>query len=110
MAGDDDATASSSGGDRQTELEPLHWGVRLATLIVGGVLTVIGIAGLVLPGIQGILTIVLGLAVISLGSEFVHRRLRRFLARWPQAQRRMDAFRTRVHGWLAPSRRDRDGP
>ena len=83
--------------DRPAELRPLHWGVRLAVLIVGGLLVLVGIAGLVLPGIQGILTIVLGLAVTSLASEFVHRQLRRLLARWPEAHQTRERFRMRVH-------------
>ena len=82
-------------------LAPLHWGVRLVVLFIGGLLIVVGIAGLVLPGIQGILTIVLGLAVVSLASDFVHRQLRKLLVRWPKAHQMMERFRERVHGWLS---------
>lgn len=104
MPRDDSATPPRNREeDGYTDLEPLHWGVRLAVLLIGGVLTVVGIAGLVLPGIQGILTILLGLAVTSLASEFVHRHLRRLLTRWPRADRMMQRFRSKVHGWLSPS-------
>lgn len=88
-------------GEERKRLPPLHWSVRLVVLLVGGLLTIVGIAGLVLPGIQGILTIVLGLAVISLASDFVHRQLRRVLARWPKAHHTMERFRERIHGWLS---------
>ncbi len=101
---EDQIPAVAPDADRPAELRPLHWGVRLAVLIVGGLLILIGIAGLVLPGIQGIVTIVLGLAVTSLASEFVHRHLRRLLSRWPKAHRMMERFRRRVHRWLSPAR------
>jgi hypothetical protein len=83
------------------QLPPLHWGVRLMVLVIGALLVVVGIAGLVLPGIQGVLTIMLGLAVMSLASEFVHRQLRRLLARWPTAGQKMERFRERIHSWLS---------
>ena len=91
---------------RQPKLAPLHWGVRLAVLLAGGLLTVVGVAGLVLPGIQGLLTIVLGLAVISLASDWVHRKLRKLLVRWPRAHRAMESFRHRIHSWLSRSEPD----
>jgi Flp pilus assembly protein TadB len=88
-------------GTVRKQLPPLHWSVRLIVLVLGCLLVVVGIAGLVLPGIQGILTIVLGLAVISLASDFVHRQLRRLLTRWPKAHQAMERFRERLHGWLS---------
>ena len=88
---------------RRPKLAPLHWGVRLAVFLIGGILIVIGVAGLVLPGIQGILTIVLGLAILSLASDFVHRHLHNLLVRWPRAQRTMERFRHRIHSWLSRS-------
>ena len=93
-------TTEQETGITTKQLPPLHWAIRLIVLVIGGLLLVIGIAGLVLPGIQGILTIVLGLAVVSLASDFVHRQLRRLLIRWPRAHHTMERFRERVHGWL----------
>lgn len=108
MSGDNVLSSThQQRGARRPRLAPLHWGVRLAVLVIGGLLTVVGIAGLVLPGIQGILTIVLGLAIMSLASDFVHRQLRKLLVRWPKAHGMMERFRARVHGWLS-SRRSTD--
>ena len=106
MSGDKQAIAPAEPGQRKPKLAPLHWSVRLVVLLAGSVLLLIGIAGLVLPGIQGILTIVLGLAVLSLASDFVHRQLRKLLVRWPKAHRMMERFRGRIHGWLSPGKSD----
>ncbi len=93
-------TTEDGNRSSRKRLPPLHWGLRLVVLVIGGVLLVIGIAGLVLPGIQGILTIALGLAVVSLASDFVHRQLHRLLVRWPRLHHATERFRERVHSWL----------
>lgn len=75
--------------------KPALW-VRLLLLGLGWLLVLIGIAGLVLPGIQGILTILLGAAILSIASETVHRLLRRLLReRWPAMWQRLNGFRRR---------------
>jgi hypothetical protein len=62
------------------------------------------VAGLVLPGIQGVLTILVGAALLSLDNELVYRGLRRLLTRWPDAWHRVERFRERahdrLHGWV----------
>ena len=94
---------SSEKGRRRSRhrLAPLPIGARLLVLFVGGLLILIGIAGLVLPGIQGILTIVLGAAILSLASDWVYKLQRRVLTRWPNISDRLERFRNRVHGWLS---------
>lgn len=84
-------------------LAPLPIGVRLLVLFVGGLLILIGFAGLLLPGIQGILTLVLGAAILSLASDWVYKLQMRVLNRWPRISERIEGFRRRVHGWLARS-------
>lgn len=74
--------------------------VRIGLHVTGWVLLVVGIAGLALPGIQGILTIALAAAVLSLASDTVHRLLRTLLGRWPRLWRRLEKLRRRVHGKL----------
>ena len=86
-------------------LAPLPFGVRLLVLILGGLLIVVGIAGLLLPGIQGILTIILGAAILSLASDWVYKLQRRILHRWPTVHEPMETFRHKAHGWLS---RDQD--
>ncbi|MEZ5332123.1 MAG: PGPGW domain-containing protein [Thermoanaerobaculia bacterium] len=86
-------------------LPALPVAVRLILLIVGWLLLLVGIAGLVLPGIQGIFTLVVAAAVLSLVSEFVYRNLRRGLQRWPRVWQRIERFRRWLHEKLSP--RDR---
>jgi hypothetical protein len=69
------------GGLRRPRVSP--W-VQAGLIGLGGVLMAIGVAGLVLPGIQGVVTILAGLVVVSLGSPGAHRWTRRSLRRWPR--------------------------
>lgn len=82
-------------------LPALPAAVRLILLIVGWLLLLVGIAGLVLPGIQGLLTLVVAAAVLSLVSEFVYRGLRRGLERWPPVWDRVERFRRWLHEKLS---------
>ena len=83
---------------------PLPMGVRVAIFILGWLLILIGVAGLILPGIQGIATILVGAALLSLDNELVYRGLRKALQRWPGVWRRIESFREKahdkIHGWL----------
>lgn len=76
---------------------PFPMGVRVVIFAAGWLLIVVGVAGLVLPGVQGIITILAGAALLSLDNELVYRGLRRLLARWPQVWRRVEHFRERAH-------------
>lgn len=76
---------------------PLPFGARVAVFIAGWVLILIGIAGLVLPGIQGIFTIILGAALLSLDNELMYRALRRVFRRWPKLWGKLEHFRARAH-------------
>jgi len=74
--------------------------IRIGLFVLGWVLIVVGVAGLVLPGIQGIAAILAGAALLSLDNELVYRGLKRLLARWPGLWRRVELFRERTHDWL----------
>lgn len=70
---------------------------RIALGVAGGLLVVLGVAGLFLPFLQGILFLVLGAAVLSLTSRRIYGWLGRTLGeRWPGAWDRVERFRTRV--------------
>lgn len=70
---------------------------RIALGVVGGLLVVLGIAGLFLPFLQGILFLVLAAAVLSLTSRRIYAWLARTIGeRWPGAWERVERFRTRV--------------
>jgi len=73
--------------------------VHVAVLTVGWIVILVGVAGLVLPG-PGVLTILAGLAILSVSSELAHRWMRRALQRWPKLSHRVESFRTRLHDWL----------
>jgi hypothetical protein len=79
---------------------PLPFGVRVGIFILGWVLILVGVAGLVLPGIQGIATILAGAALLSLDNELVYRGLRRLLTRWPKIWDRLEGFREKTHDRL----------
>lgn len=74
--------------------------MRVVAFVVGWGLVLVGLAGLALPGIQGVLTLLAGTAVLSVVSETVYRLLRRLFRRWPSGWKRVRGFRHRVHGWL----------
>ena len=88
-----------SGSHRK--LRPLPTPVRILLYFLGWLLIIVGLLGLVLPGIQGILTLALGAAALSLVSEATHRWLRSVLKPWPAGQRRMEQLRAKVHSWLS---------
>jgi len=76
---------------------PLPLRARVGIFILGWLLILIGVAGLVLPGIQGVATILIGAALLSLDNELVYRGLRRLLARWPSIWDRLEHFREKTH-------------
>ena len=85
-------------------LKSKNW-LRIASLVLGWLLILIGIAGLFLPVLQGGLSLALGLATLSISSQWIHLRLRALFGRWPGLWKRMERLRRRVHRWL----RRRDG-
>jgi len=81
-------------------LPRLPFRVRVGIFIVGWILILVGIAGLILPGIQGIFTIVTGAALLSLDNDLMYRLLRRLLARWPHLWERVERLREKTHDKL----------
>jgi uncharacterized membrane protein YbaN (DUF454 family) len=79
---------------------PLPLWLRVTVLVVGWLVLLVGVAGLVLPGIQGIATILAGLAILSVASELAHRWMRRSLQRWPKLAERVERFRDKLHARL----------
>lgn len=90
---------------RLRRLVPLPLGLRIALFLLGWILLLVGVAGLVLPGIQGVLTIFAGAAILSLVSELVYKWLRALLHRWPVIWRRVEGFRLKLHRRLRRRRR-----
>jgi uncharacterized membrane protein YbaN (DUF454 family) len=87
--------------------KPLPFWPRVLLLAAGWVLFVVGIAGLILPGIQGVLTLLVAAALLSAGSATAHRWIRSRFRRWPKGWKRIEKFRRRLRRWF---HRDPDEP
>ena len=92
--------SATSWRDR-TALPPLPATARILLLLSGWVLFFLGILGLVLPGLQGILTLLASAAVWSLVSPTVLGWLRRALRPWSRGWRRLLRLRRRIHSLIA---------
>lgn len=86
------------------ELPDLSPWVRLVLWILGWILVLLGIAGLVLPGLQGVLTLLLSAATFSLVSHGFLRLLHRLFRPWPRAWDRVLRLRQSILGRLLKSR------
>lgn len=85
----------------EVHLRPLPPLTRALLLIAGGLLFAIGLVGLALPIIPQTIPLVLGLAILSLASRWVHDLLERLLNRWPRVRRVVAQLRKRVHDRLS---------
>jgi hypothetical protein len=81
---------------------PLGW--RIFFVAAGWVMVLIGVAGLALPGIQGVLTIAAGLALLSVSSETAYWVLRWAFRRWPKGWRRIERIRRKLYRWIVGER------
>lgn len=82
---------------RRPQLSPV---TRIVLIIAGWVLVLLGIAGLVLPGLQGVLTLLLAAAVLSLVSNRALGLMRWCFRPWPKGWRRLLLLRRRIAVWL----------
>ncbi len=81
-------------------LPRLSPGAQILLLFLGWVLILLGLAGLVLPGLQGCITLVAGAAALSLVSRFMLDSLRYLFRRWPRGWRALLRTRRRVLHWI----------
>ena len=86
-------------------LPPLSSTARILLLILGWVLIALGLLGLLLPGLQGIATLALGAAALSLVSRTSLNVLRWTLRPWPRAWRFVLRIRRRVLLWFSTRKR-----
>ncbi len=77
---------------------------RILLLALGWLLIFVGLAGLVLPGLQGVVTLFLGAAALSLVSRTILDVLRYLFRPWPRAWRFVLRTRRRVHHWISRRR------
>ena len=97
---------TSHDGRRRRPRVELSRPTRAFLFFAGWLLVVVGVAGLVLPGIQGVITIVAGLAVLSVVSRTAHSWIRRALSRWPKLLKRVERLRRKVRRRFGRTRVD----
>ena len=73
---------------------------RIIAGILAWILLIVGLAGLVLPGLQGVLILALSVTFFSLTSRRVHERLRSAFRPWPKGWRRVVKLRRSLERWL----------
>jgi len=98
-----DKISQSPRGPRSAReaLPPLPRRTRWLLLLLGWTLLWVGLIGLVLPGIQGILTLLAGAAVLSLVDPALERWLDRRLRNRPWARNKLHKLRRRIHRWVS---------
>ena len=73
---------------------------RIGLLIIGWFFIVLGILGLFLPVLQGILFILIGLAILSSRSETIKRLLKHLEERYPQYHEKIEVFKEKLRKWF----------
>jgi len=73
---------------------------KIGMLIIGWVFIGLGILGLFLPLLQGVLFIMIGLAILSSRSEMVKRFLKHLEERYPQHHNRIEIWREKIKNWF----------
>ncbi len=73
---------------------------KIGILIIGWLFIGLGILGLFLPILQGILFIMIGLAILSSRSELVKRFLKHLEERYPPQHERVEIWREKIRNWF----------
>jgi len=73
---------------------------KISLLIIGWFFIGLGILGLFLPILQGILFIMIGLAILSSRSQLIKRFLKHLEERYPHHHARMEKFREKFRNWF----------
>ncbi|NWG03003.1 MAG: PGPGW domain-containing protein [Syntrophaceae bacterium] len=73
---------------------------RIGILMIGWFFIALGILGLFLPFLQGILFILIGLAILSSRSEIIKRLLKHLETRYPHHHERMEKWREKMRSWF----------
>jgi uncharacterized membrane protein YbaN (DUF454 family) len=73
---------------------------KVGLLIIGWFFIALGILGLFLPFLQGILFILIGLAILSSRSEIIKCFLKHLEERYPQHYERIEIWREKIRNWF----------
>jgi len=77
---------------------------KIGLLIIGWLFIVLGVFGLFLPFLQGILFILIGLAILSSRSEIIKRLLKHLEERHPRHHERIEYWRGKIRSWFKKER------
>jgi hypothetical protein len=94
---EDDQESRSEQDLEQIHIPSLPLPTRIVLLGLSWLCLFLGVAGLLLPGLQGVLLLLLGMALMSVASDKVHRWLERVLQRHPGLLTRLQRFRQKIH-------------
>ncbi len=73
---------------------------RIGLLIIGWFFIVLGVLGLFLPILQGVLFILIGLAILSSRSEMIKRFLKHLEERYPHHHERVEIWKEKIKHWF----------
>jgi uncharacterized membrane protein YbaN (DUF454 family) len=73
---------------------------KIGMLTIGWSFVVLGIFGLFLPILQGVLFILIGLAILSSRSEIIRRFLKHLEERYPNHHKRVEIWKVKIQGWF----------
>lgn len=73
---------------------------NLVLLILGWLFIILGILGLFLPFLQGILFIVIGLAILSSRSKRIRHLLKYLEDRYPHLHKRVETWKEKIRHWV----------
>ncbi|HET7215863.1 MAG TPA: PGPGW domain-containing protein [Terriglobia bacterium] len=73
---------------------------RFFVITAGWGFIAVGVAGLLLPFLQGVLFLLVGLAILSTEYVWAHNLLQKLRRRFPSLSRWLDTARLRASAWL----------
>jgi uncharacterized membrane protein YbaN (DUF454 family) len=73
---------------------------KIGLLIIGWIFIGLGILGLFLPILQGILFIMIGLAILSSRSKTIRRFLKYLEKRYPRQYQKVVTWRLKIRNWF----------
>lgn len=81
---------------------------KFLLLVIGWGFLGLGVLGLFLPFLQGILFIMIGLAILSSRSETIKRWLKSLEARHPRYHHHVEQWRQRIRHWFKKDEEDEE--
>lgn len=84
----------------------MHPRLRIALTILGWILVGLGVIGLLLPFLQGLLFIVLGLYLLSFNSSWAKRNIKRLRQKYPKAKRMYDSIDLKIRKFFGMNSKD----